>query len=353
MNSETERAAVAALEEARRLTDQARAAKGLRPIDEPNRPVVKAHNEPQYFGSNDPTSGMDIGAKSWANAFIKAWDKKTLTVSGDLVLDVEIGAFLKPGAPRYVAQICGRQVIDGATASWLRETAHTNNAAPVARGAAKPETALTLTRESADLQYLAHLVSGLSNADLQDESKLANVIGMKMREGISLELDDQIINGSGTAPALQGILDAGSNVATIAYATSVQTTIRKARTALLAANVDPSRIDLVMAPADVETLDLTTVTGGAYLFQGEGPVDANQDRLWGMRIIESPALAAGFAIAGDFGAAVKVFTTPQGVSVQADPYTGFTVNETTLRAEGRYAVGHPAPDRLRIIDLTV
>ena len=320
---------------------------------EPDRKVqVKAPNEPQYFGSNDPTSGMDDGAKAWTRAFLKAWDKKELTVTGDLVMDVEIGTFLKPGVPRYVAQLCGRQVIDGATASWLRETAYTNAAAPVARGAAKPETALTLTRESADLQFIAHLVSGLSNADLQDENKLADVIGRRMREGIAAEVDDQLVNGSGTAPALQGILDAGSNVATIAYSASVQTTIRKARTALLAANVDPARIDLVMAPADVETLDLTTVTGGAYLFQGEGPVDANQDCLWGMRIVESPALSAGFAIAGDFGAAVRIFTTPQGVTVQADPYTGFSVNETTLRAEGRHAIGFPAPDRLRIIDLT-
>ena len=127
---------------------------------------------------------------------------RALTVTGDLALDFPIGIGMKPERSRYVAD-----AVEGPVATWLRETAFSNQAAAVARGATKPESALTLVRESADLQVLAHLISGVANEDLEDEESLQQIIAGKLFEGLRLELDDQIVNGDGTSPNQQGSLD--------------------------------------------------------------------------------------------------------------------------------------------------
>lgn len=338
MQSQEELAAIAAVEAAETAVNDLR----------PDRKYqVKSPNH--YIASNMVATGsLHPTAERWAKKFGDGFDAKTLTVTGDLLMDVPVGTFLKGEQPRYVADLVSRQDISGPVASWLRQTAWTNAAAAVARGAAKPESAITLVRESADLQYIATVLTGLHRADLEDESSLRDVIGRKLFEGIRLELDEQILLGTGVAPELQGIQDAGSGVATIAFATSMETTIRKARTALLADNVVPTA--LVMHPNDVEALDLKTVTGGSYLFQPEGPVDSNQDRIWGVSIVESPAQTADFAVLGDFAQAVRVFTNG-GVKLDADPFTGFKTNTVDLRAEGRFAIGITAPHALRIVDV--
>ena len=69
-----------------------------------------------------------------------------------------------------------------------------------------------------------------------------------------------------------------------------------------------------------------------------------------MQVVESPTLAAGNAIMGDFRAAMRLFSDGR-VQLAADPFTEFRTYRTNLRAEGRFAVGFLAPHALRIVDI--
>jgi HK97 family phage major capsid protein len=233
--------------------------------------------------------------------------------------------------------------------TWLRETSFTNLAAAVAKGAEKPESALTLTRETADLQVLAHLIKGLHVVDLDDESNLQSVVGGKLFYGLKLELDDQIINGDGTAPNLQGILDAGSGVATVDSAGYVFDTLRKARTALELEHVEAR--DLVLNPTDIEALDLT-MDDNANFYYG-GPIQANADgsSVWSARVISSPVIDEGTAVMGDLAQAITVITHETGVRIAWDPFTQFATNQVDVRCEMRAAVAFTAPYALTIVEL--
>ena len=156
--------------------------------------------------------------------------------------------------------------------------------------------------------------------DLDDESNLQSVIGGRPFYGLKLELDDQIINGAGTTPNLQGILDAGSGVDTITSDGAVFTTLRQARTALELDNV--AATDLVMNPAAVEDFDLT-VDDVAQDYDG-GPIQAKADgsAVWSARIISSPAIAEGMAVMGDLAKAITVITHETGSASCGTPSPG-------------------------------
>ena len=308
-------------------------------------------------GFSSRMAGMDPVARQWVGAVLErrraaGGETRALTLSGDLNVDIPLAPIgLKPDRARFVSDLVGRKTIDGPTATWLRETSFTNAAAAVAKGGTKPESALELTRETADLSVIAHLISDIHNVDLEDEQNLQQVIGNRLFYGLKLELDDQLINGNGTTPNLQGILDAGSGVATVSVAPEgVLTTLRKARTALQDDNVVPTHT--IMAPADAEALDLLIDMNERPLFQVDGPVDAEQGRVWGTQIVVSPALAAGTAIMGDFADAITLVTHESGTRLSIDPFTGFKVNETDFRAEFRAAVAYTQPYALRIVDIS-
>jgi HK97 family phage major capsid protein len=275
---------------------------------------------------------------------------RALTLSGDLTVDVPLAPIgLPPERPRYIADVVSRKTIDGPTGTWLRQTAFTNNAAVVAKGAEKPESALTLTRETADLSVLAHLITGLHVVDLDDESNLQSVIGNRLYYGLKLELDDQIVNGNGMAPNLQGILDAGSGVSTVSFAGDFFSTLRYARTELELENVQAK--DIVMNPNDVQALDLTLDDVAQFYFGG--PIQASEDgtRVWSARVISSPVIAEGTAVMGDLAQAITVITHETGVRIAWDPFTGFSTNTVDVRCEMRAAVAFTAPYALRIVEL--
>ena len=86
-----------------------------------------------------------------------------------------------------------------------QETAITNAAAPVAEGAAKPESAMTFTQQTAKVEKIATWIP-VSEELLEDAAGIQAFIDAQLRQFVLLALDTQLLSGTGVSPELLGLL---------------------------------------------------------------------------------------------------------------------------------------------------
>ena len=234
--------------------------------------------------------------------------------------------------------------------SYLRQTARTNNAAVVASGALKPTSVYTLERIEEHLRVIAHLSEPIDKFWLEDTAALTAFIGSELVYGLSLGLENQILNGTGLTDNLTG-LNVTSGIQTQAFTTDM---IKSARNGLTMAQtaVGEGPGFYVINPLDWAVIELTTV-GSAYAMNSGGasvPVDQAARRLWGQPVVLSNAQAVGYGIYAQresvslySNGAIKVEWNTSG--------DDFTHNLLRARCEGRFGFAVPRPLGVVRIDL--
>jgi HK97 family phage major capsid protein len=154
----------------------------------------------------------------------------------------------------------------------------------VAAGSVKPTSTYTYDRNIVPLYTFAHMTEGVDKTLLDDGAFLADLLAGELREGVLQAVEAAIItgNGSGTIDGLiQSAADA-SNATAMGADTRV-IAIRKAMNRLL---VDGFRADaVIMNPNDA--LDLFVETNDIGDFQLGGPVNAQQETVWGVPVVQS------------------------------------------------------------------
>lgn len=218
--------------------------------------------------------------------------------------------------------------------SFLRQTTRTNNAAPVAQGAEKPTSPLELTEKTATLQVIAHLSQQIPIYTLADNANLEHFVTDEMIYGLRVAIENQVLNGNGTAPNLTGILKT-SGIQSQTFATDILTSIRKGITKL--ESQGQSADVLAISAADWESVELLAASSGAVDVRGV-PLDATARRLWGVQAVVSNVLPAKTAVLLDFDS-VSVdhdgaIDTRWSDALDDD----FSHNVTRCRVEGRFGL---------------
>ena len=85
----------------------------------------------------------------------------------------------------------------------MREKTFTNAAATVLEGAAKPESTLTFEAANAPVRKIAHWLP-VTEEMLEDVAQIRSYIDARLRLGVEIEEEDQLLNGTGVAPDLLG-----------------------------------------------------------------------------------------------------------------------------------------------------
>ena len=187
------------------------------------------------------------------------------------------------------------RTVAGGTYSYLRQTVRTNNAAPVAVGALKPTSVMTMARVTGDLEVVAHLSEAIPEQWLEDAPSLNRFIEDELAAGLNSALEVQLDHGTGVSPQLDGILTTATG--TQAYATSPLVTIRTGLSQLEAAGLVPSAI--ILAAADWLAIELALLTTDGFML-GNGtsgaPLDSVKRTLWGTPVVVSVAHVAGTAL---------------------------------------------------------
>jgi HK97 family phage major capsid protein len=272
-----------------------------------------------------------------------------------LTTDLSVGSqTLTPGVPRAQAGLIRmpeqaltvRDLIPvGRTTSnaieYPRETSFTNNAATVAEGAAKPESLFDMTLETAPVRTIAHYFR-VSKQILDDLGMLQGYIDGRLRYGLALVEEAQILNGNNTGQNLNGIIpqstDFPASVATSGIpggtaATSVDV-IRWAKL-LVRQSLYPATF-VVLNPEDWATIELLKDDAGSYLYSAFA--SGAEPRLWGLRVVESDAMTAGTFLVGA-GMGAQIWDREQAnVVISTEDQDNIVKNLVTIRGEERLAL---------------
>lgn len=303
---------------------------------------------------------------------------KALITGGD---DTSGGAFVVPEQTGIV-EMLGRRTLalrnvisvrrtGSDTVEFVRQTAHTNAAAPVpeaqssaeigdgtggtttaALGGRKPEGSWEFERDTAVVKTVAEWVPATKRA-LADVAALEGLINGELEADLKEEEEDQILSGDGTGENLDGILNT-SGTQGQAWDTDLFTTVRKALTKVrIGGRSVPNGVGL--NPLDVERIDLAREnTGGAGTgaFLGGGPFAMGPRTLWGYPIVESEGIPAGTGVVADFSKAVLWDREQSSVTVSDSHADFFIRNLVAILAEERVAFAVTRPSAFVIADLT-
>lgn len=243
-----------------------------------------------------------------------------------------------------VADLVTRGQTTSDTVEFVRVTGKTNNASPVVEASAtsgtsgtKPESAMTLEVVSTTVKTIAHWIP-ITKRAASDAPQVRTMVDSFLRYGLEEELEDQILNGSGTGENFTGIL----NTAGISTVGSAGTDIDAIVDAIRTIRNDRRRPNaVVFHPNDWYSTGflLAKDLNNNYLI---GDPRASLDQLmtlWGLRVVVTEAMTENTALVGEFRQAV--LWEREGVTLSVtDSHSDFFVrNLLVILAEMRAAFG--------------
>ncbi|MGJ7497470.1 phage major capsid protein [Variovorax sp. RT4R15] len=267
--------------------------------------------------------------------------KNTVTaISGTTTFPQQNQALiLPPFKPLSIRDLLPSVPVSTNMVNSLRELSWTNDAAEVSQGAAKPESDLTFEAYNVPITTVAHWIK-VSKQLMEDAPAVMARIDGRLRDGLAQRIDLQLLNGNGTSPNISGITDSGNFTAYTSTSTdNLVDAINKAKYLLWANGYTPDAV--IVNPADWGALERTKLTDGAYMYGAPG-VAAGMNP-FGLRIVLSTNMAAGYFAVGAFNRSTTVYNRTGAVVEMGYVGSDFTNNLVTIRAEERLGLGVELP----------
>lgn len=298
----------------------------------------------QFTENENVKSFLSAGGKGRVSMEVKAIISSLTTdadgSAGDLIIADRIPGIVQPALRRLTIRDL---IAPGRTSSnaiqYVKETGYTNNAATVTEtaGTAKAQSEIKFDVVNGNVTTIAHWVKATRQI-LSDVPMLQSYIDGRLRYGLSYVEDNQLLNGAGTGTDLNGIYTQATastaNLAVVASPTFLDV-LRAAMLQASLANIPPSGI--VLNPTDWFKIETTKDTAGAYIIGN--PVDGTTPRLWGLPIIETPAMTIDKFLVGAFRDGAQIFDRMDAtVEISTEDSDNFTKNLTTILAEQRLAL---------------
>ena len=241
---------------------------------------------------------------------------------------------------------------------YVRENVFTNAAAETAEGGTKPESSLTTTLVTEPVATVAHWIK-ISRQLASDNAALAAYIDLRMRYGVNLRVENQIIAGNGTAPNISGFTKAG-NFTAHGYAAATLTGLGLSATNrfdLIGKILGDCQVAdypadaIIVNPADWWTMRLAKDSQGRYIL-GDPGMDLPPS-LFGVPVVASNAITADNVLVASLRQAAT-FYNREGVVIDMSESDSdnFTKNLVTIRAERRCMLAVERPAAVRYGDLT-
>ena len=235
--------------------------------------------------------------------------------SAGTLVPADYRGLIEPGLvrPLTLRQLVTVQTTDSDVVEYVRESGRISGAAPVTEAlqvphtgdvtATKPEGGITFAMETVNVQSFAEWVPATRRV-VSDAKGLMGYIDDYLREDLALEVEDQIVAGTGGA-GFTGLFNT-TGTQTVGPPGAGESMLHVLRRALrlVQVNARTSPTAVLMSPIDAETLDLLQVAGEANHFLGDPFAAVGGRRVWGMPIVVSEACPVGFALVGDYRKAI-------------------------------------------------
>lgn len=313
---------------------------------------------------------MRSATEKWRGGLIDPIKARTLITSADasagLWVRPEYRGLLEPGLPGRPLTI--RQLVTVLpTASdaieYIREDTRISAAAPVTEAvqlahtgdvtATKPEGGLTFATVTDVVKQIALWVPATRRI-LSDAPQLRTYIDSYLTDDIAIELEDQMVSGTGGAGFTGLFNTAGTQtLGPPAGGLTELDLIRRAKR-LIRTNARTNATAILANPEDVERWDtIKDTASGGYLVRPDGAVTGAGNgvaSLWGIPVVESEACPVGFSLVGDFRRAILFDREDVQISVgTADQ--DFIRNIVRVLAEMRAGFGVVRPAAFVEVDL--
>lgn len=296
--------------------------------------------------------------------------------------------------------------------SYLVEATANFQAGAVAEGGLYPFSSGTFSRVYEQIGKIANAME-FSDEVLKDAPQLYSFLQSRLIEGIQRQEEVQLLAGGGV-PGVNGLLNRSSGftthdgtpatatnlvipaastagtgavaatIPTVTYGRQIVTTASGATTGSMPTAQETAEVILnavldiqlslfltpnaiVMNPTDYHTIRLGKDNNGQYFggsFFGRDygypqaqPADAaafpGGETLWGLRVVQTPAMPAGNILVGCFEPGVTQVARREGISMQMTNTNGtnFVNGEVTLRAEERLGLMVYRPKAFELINL--
>lgn len=272
--------------------------------------------------------------------------------------DGSVGTLIQPQRAAPVALPQRRMTIrallaPGNTSSnsieYDKEKGFTNNAAPVAEGAAKPQSSIQYEEATATVRTIAHWMRA-SVQVLADAPALRSIIDQRLRYGLSYQEESQLLNGDGTGQNLSGLITEATAYS-VPGGLIADTIIDDLRFAILqVALAEYPANGIVLNPIDWAAIETLKDDTGRYLIGNpQGTIGA---QLWGLPVVPTQAMTVDKFLVGAFDMAAQIFDRQDAtVEVSTEDQDNFIKNKVTIRAEERLALAIYRPEALVYGDL--
>lgn len=229
---------------------------------------------------------------------------------------------------------------DSNSVTYWEETLRTHSAAEKLEGATYPEDAYEWTERTAQVRKIPTSIP-VTDEQLEDRSQVRSLLEQRLAFGVRQRLDGQVINGNGTPPNLEGVLNV-AGIQTQAKGTdptfdAIHKAITKVR---VTGRAMPGAI--LLHSNDWEEIRLTRTADGIYIMGN--PAVSGPMTLFGLPVALNEVLSEGTGLVGDFANFCRIYDR-RGISIQVG-YVGtqFTEGKQTIRADMRaaFTVERPA-----------
>lgn len=292
---------------------------------------VVAHDKFTDFQNNGARTTFEVQANTVGSD----------AASGTSLTSVGTAADRLPGVfaafqPVNVLDVISKGVTSSNLVEFAQESGtNTNNAAAAAEAGALGESVMNFALKQTPVQMIGTFVK-ISRQCRDDAPQLASFIDNRLAYYVNRKLENEIINGDGSSPNLEGILTSGGSTTMSAGTGGVIDDLRDMLQTLQTNGFNASAFFL--NPVDLATIDKTTAsaTDGTYI--AADPRANNLPVLWGVPIVTSDQVASGTGIVGDWAAASALHVR-QGTVVEMFEQDGTNVqsNLITVRASVRAA----------------
>jgi HK97 family phage major capsid protein len=278
--------------------------------------------------------------------------------TGLLVPGFDTNVEMTPRIQPTIANLLGSGTTALTALTYFVQGAKDGAPAPTAELGRKPQVHYNWTSRTDTLKKIAG-VTKISDEAIQDIAYLVSEIDGQLLYDLVMAEEDQLLNGTGVDPQIQGLLNrSGIQSITAVAADAAQDVIFRAMTSIqTAAQLAPDGV--VIHPTTYQALRLKRDGNGQYFgggfFQGEygnGGI-AWQPPLWGLRTVVTPAVPVNTVLVGAFRAAGTVYRKG-GVRLESTNSNedDFEFNRITIRAEERIMLQLRKPLAIAKVDIS-
>ena len=276
------------------------------------------------------------GAKMSFSARVNAAVTSISTSAGDLIQPTRVGLILPVQQRLFVRDLLSWGRTESNAIEFVRETGFTNNADVVSENPTnvKPESDLTFELDSVPVATIAHWVRA-SKQVLSDVAMLASYIDGRLRYGLKLKEEAQLLKGSGVGLNIAGILTQAEAYLNPGVTVQAETAIDRLRIAMLQVTLAEYEADgIVLSPIDWAAIELTKTADDAYLFAT--PRGLAVPGLWGRPVVPTQTMDAGDFLVGSFQQGAQGWDREDaGVTVSTEDRDNLVKNMVTILCEER------------------